>query len=288
MKPSTWLIGGAVVVGAVLLFIPTAEAQAAQKPSPAPGGARPMSDAELRVIRHVLAAESGGKYSAINANTDGAGVSLGLLQWSQAGGGLAELLDAWQRAEPQLLAGYLGGSTAKVLEVARARSLDPVDGVPLWSGVWLARWKAALADPSLRRVQDELVRGGVHMRAAVKAAGVLGVKSERGLALLFDRAVQQGPARVATAAAAVRERMGDTTEYHLLVIVANELVEPFRRKAAPVGSKPGRLTWKQVGDEWHLHSGAVDLYATSRRRVDAILQDDGFDVPTSSPPAVVT
>lgn len=240
-----------------------------------------LEASKRRIVRHILAAESGGRYTAINANTDGAGVSVGLLQWSQAGGGLSELLEAWLRAEPDRLATHLGPDVSTLLAVARQRSLAPVRGEVLWSPAWLDRWRRALSDEALQAVQDALVVSGVHMRAAVQAAQVLNLRSERGLALLFDRAVQQGPSKAKQIAEAVRARLPAADEQQTLYATADAFVEPFRRTTAPDTNQTGRLQWKPVGDRWHLHSGSIDLYATARRRVNTILVDPAFDQPSA-------
>jgi hypothetical protein len=36
------------------------------------------------------------------------------------------------------------------------------------------------------------------------------------------------------------------------------------------------LVWKQVGGEWHLHAGGVDLYEDVRRRRREILMDESL------------
>lgn len=263
------LIGG-LSFGVVALLLASSSAQAATST-----GVRPMSDRERAVVRHVLQAESGGKYTAINANADGAGISVGLLQWSQQGGGLAELLEAWTAAHPGLVEHYLGASHAQVLAVARRRSLDPVDGSVLWSSTWLPRWRAALADRHLQAVQEMVVVNGSHMRGAISAARTLNTSSSRALALLFDRAVQQGPDRVRRAAQTVAARMPATaTELERLRAVADELVERFARSTDPGPQPAGRLQWRLAGPGvWHLYSGDFDLYRTARGRADAILND---------------
>lgn len=259
------MVIGAVLIGGVAL--------AAVMSSPT-SRRRPMSDLERRIARLVLRAESGGRYTAINPHQDGAGISVGLLQWSQQGGGLAELLRAWRDADAVRLRAHLGPQLDEVIARADARSLEPVGGHLLWSAPWLARWKAALADPIFQQVQDELVVRGSHMRGAVAAARVLGTTSPRGLALLFDRAVQQGTGAVQAAAARVAAKWPTGTEDQRLRAVADDLVERFRRSSDP-GPQPegARLHWRRVGSEWHKFSGDFDLYRTARSRADAILTD---------------
>jgi hypothetical protein len=269
-KASPWVWAGAgvglAVFGVALLAPGTAQAAQAGR------GAAMITDMGRRIVRHVLASESGGRYTAINKNTDGAGISVGLIQWSQAGGGLAGLLDAMLADAPDRVRLYLGASTDAVVEVARAKSLAPVEGQVLWSEHWLPRWRALLGDTVLQATQDRVVMSGEHMRGAVDAARTLGLSSVRALTLLFDRAVQQGPGRVRSVASRVAA-LGLGSEAAVLKAVSDGLVEPFRRETYPGAGSSSRLTWQQVGNRWHLHSGSIDLYATARGRVDAILAD---------------
>lgn len=166
------------------------------------------ADWRKRVVASTLAYEGGGRYDAMNLNGDGAGLSVGRIQWSQGGGGLTELLEAWAAADPQRFVSYFGPASAQlrgqVASSSRATRLLPVDGAVLWSEPWVSRFRAALRDTSFQRVQDQLLEHGRYMQGALAAARILGgVPTERGFALLFDRSVQQGPDALASAARAV-------------------------------------------------------------------------------------
>ena len=46
----------------------------------------------------------------------------------------------------------------------------------------------------------------------------------------------------------------------------------YRRTSAPTEPYPNpRLEWRQVGNEWHVFAGKVDLYADITRRVQSVL-----------------
>ena len=51
----------------------------------------PSMDLASKVIDYVSRGESGGKYTAQNRNADGAGLSFGILQWTQRSGSLGQI-----------------------------------------------------------------------------------------------------------------------------------------------------------------------------------------------------
>jgi len=69
-----------------------------------------------------------------------------------------------------------------------------VAGAYLWQEPWKSRFIAAGNDPVFKAVQDDLVLYGKYMKGALDAAVAIGggAPTERGLSMLFDRAVQQG------------------------------------------------------------------------------------------------
>jgi hypothetical protein len=238
------------------------------------------------VVDHVLVSESSRRYDAINANIDGAGISVGLIQWSQVGGGLTELLEHWNYYLRERALEHFGAAWDQVRTIARAKSKAPVGGAQLWEEPWLSRFRAALRDPELQRAQRTLIAQGQYMQGAKEAAIVLGTQSIRALALFLDRAVQQGQGRVLSVARELAEdavRLADD-EPELLARFADAMVERFRLAAGPPpASTSSRLQWKAVDGEWHLFSGAMNLYTSSRRRVDAILADPKLsDAPSTA------
>lgn len=199
-------------------------------------------DTLQRIARNTVQLESRSDPGAINPSSDGAGVSLGLLQWSQKGGGLHELLTRWYRDAPDALGAALGPRWFDVLDVARRAALDPVDGAPLWQEPWLSRWRVALADPRLVALQRQLVIDGSHMRAAVRAAQAMGLTTHRGWSIVFDRTVQQGAGRVQRAAKTVG-RTGTEGErlqrfIDILAPQAGRWANDVRRRTAAILATP--------------------------------------------------
>lgn len=235
----------------------------------------------VRVLAAVSAHEGG--YGSCNPNTDGAGLSYGILQWTQASGNLGRLLAAMAQADPAQLAQSFGPAARELLAVTQADTsaarLGPVGGVLLWREPWLGRFRAAGQVPVFQQVQDRLALQGEHMQAALAVAQQLGVPTERALALFFDTAVQQGPhgaRRVAERVVAALQAQGaHAVEYGaLLSAYAAQAAAPFRRQSPPSSS---RYTWKPAADgTWHAWVGSVDLYADITRRRGALLVHPGL------------
>lgn len=145
--------------------------------------------------------ESRGRFDAMNVNQDGNGLSVGLISWAQGPGGLSELLEAWAARDVNRFNRIFGASAYQLRAAAKSTSRDvrmaPVGGVVLWREPWLSRFREALADPVFQQVQVDLVQNGSYMGGALSAASTLGgTPTERGLAWLYDTAVQQGTGAV--------------------------------------------------------------------------------------------
>lgn len=144
-------------------------------------------------------------FSSINANSDNSGLSFGLINWSQRGGGLYELLAGMYTMAPAAFGRVFGPGYRTLLQRAREKSLEPVEGALLWEEPWLSRFRSAALDPDLRKVQTDLALYGSYMQAASDAMVTMGLRSERALGVVFDRAVQQGPGRTRRIAQAVAQ-----------------------------------------------------------------------------------
>src|SRR5262249_35907017 len=125
---------------------------------------------------------------------DGQGLSLGLLQWNIGTGSLQPLL---QELDDATLDSVFGSDAAAVramlgesrtVQLAWARSLNNESNkiIEPWAGYF---GKLA-ADPAFQRIQLRHVRP--KLESAARHAHELGLKSERGLVLMFDCATQHG------------------------------------------------------------------------------------------------
>ena len=231
-----------------------------------------------RVIERV--SEHEGRYDSLNRNTDGAGLSFGILQWAQKTGDLGKLLAAMYGADAEAFRRIFGRAWLELLEAARKGELGPVDGAVLWREPWTSRFREAGAWPAFQAVQRRLAEEGAHFQAAVQVSQILGVATERSMALFFDTAVQQGAGAAVRVAGQVKDRFarqGRTTVPYdeLLRAFAQRSADrtrTFREPTRPPRSK--HLHWEKVGNAWHLFARTIDLYKGIHRRRFAILADE--------------
>lgn len=166
---------------------------------------------KVRLLRIVARADSGAEgYGAVAIEDDGsgpAGLSWGLLLFSQCGGSLGRVLrNAAAREQrgdaPSTGAGSLASVFGEALP-ALLRTTDPertpdptarlapVDGHVLWEEPWLARFRAAGALPQIQAAQHEEAVVEIVDRILPIARG-LGLVTPRQLALVLDRAIHMG------------------------------------------------------------------------------------------------
>ena len=224
-----------------------------------------------RVSRHE------GGFDALNLNSDGAGLSFGMLQWAQEPGSLGVLLQAMYRADPARFQATFGPAHRELVKVTLQGSLAPVGGALLWKQPWVDRFTQAGRDPVFQAVQRRLAVDGPYFKAALECSRILGIRTERSLALFMDAAVQQG-AGFATRLAAKVARVHPPTAGDLatLRVFAEQCGAPFIRRTPPEGphAKAPRLQWHQVGpSEWHVRAGAFDLYTNVMKRRMGIVED---------------
>lgn len=270
MSRLAWLAALGAAAG-TLALVATGEGGHVSTP---PRGRRHRMDWVERVIAAVSRHEGG--YASQNRNTDRAGLSFGIIQWSQRTGELGKLLARMQAADPELFAATFGPEWRTLLETTKRGSLDPVGGAVLWAEPWTSRFRRAGGEPVFQAVQRRLARDGEHFRAAEQTARALGVTTERALALFYDTAVQQGPGRARRVADELlsawksqgRERVGYA---ELLAAYAQKAADAARRRSAPTKAPSAHLAWRRVGDEWHLFAGEIDLYANIKKRRDGIV-----------------
>lgn len=286
MKPP-WLpiaagVGAMALIAAVI---------GASKPVEVDGHGQPhrrkLMDIADRAIAWVTRTESGGNYGAQNKNLDGAGLSYGLLQWTQRSGNLGKLLLVMQRRDEPAFARIFAPDAALLIATTTAADEAKRMSLRLWEAPWTARFTAAGLHAPFHEAQDAAARASEHWQGAVDVAGVLGVSTERAMVLFFDRAVQQGPVAVVRVAQKLKADLIGTGKpsvpyLDLLRAFSARCALPFRH-----ATRPAELTttsgkeWRLVGTEWHLFAGTFDLYATIVQRTGKILTDpslsDGMD-----------
>jgi hypothetical protein len=241
-----------------------------------------------KVITRTSAREGG--YDAINPNTDGAGLSFGILQWTQSTGNLGKLLTAMWATDSATFERIFGPSSRTLIDTLRAGGVRSVGGAYPWQEPWASRFRAAGRTPIFQRVQDELAKVDPHMQAALDVAQRLNVMTERSMAIFFDTAVQQGPNGAKSIAEAARTALlarGSTAVPYgdVLRVYVEKCLDRVRRRTPPTEDTPG--TWRQVGNEWHRFARDIDLFKAVYGRRTALLTDPLLgDTPISTSPAV--
>lgn len=241
-----------------------------------------------KVITRTSAREGG--YDAINPNTDGAGLSFGILQWTQSTGNLGKLLTAMWATDSSTFERVFGPSSRTLIDTLRAGGVRSVGGAYPWQEPWASRFRTAGRTPVFQRVQDEMAKVDPHMQAALDVAKRLNVMTERSMAIFFDTAVQQGPNGAKSIAEAARTallaRGSNAVPYtDVLRVYVDKCLDRVRRRTPPTEETPG--TWRQVGNEWHRFARDIDLFKAVYGRRTALLTDPLLgDTPISTSPAV--
>ena len=252
-----------------------------------------------------------GTYWSVQAHKDGVGVSWGILQWTQAGGGLATILEAVNQAVPGALAAAWGGAAGAVLATVRARSLArvewpgdaqfPAGAYSLWTGPFLRGWVTLGKMTPVQAVQRQVAEQGEHMKGAIELARMFNLRTERALVLFFNRTVHQGvagatgPARKLLAWYAEDPTRRPAAPLHVLGQYAWFCASKFRRTSTPdpvgewvqvTGAEPELAllddgTVKLISDPivaptWHLWKGGksyFDLWNIIINRSGKILEN---------------
>lgn len=157
-----------------------------------------LSNEEIyRIIREVAKADSGeALYSAVS--TDQAnqfGLAFGVVLFTQHSGRLGRVLQLMQGRDAATFAEIFGPESETLLAAANAATpeerLQPVGGEPLWSATWVEKFRRAGEVPAFQAAQNEEAIEGL-FRPMLKTADRLGLISDRGLAMAYDRVVVRG------------------------------------------------------------------------------------------------
>jgi hypothetical protein len=176
---------------------------------------------QVRILRLIAREFESGPdgYSAINADGEfkglfpnhpaigrwHVGLSWGFVQFTQDSGALGQVLSAMHQRDAAAFRRTFGDGSDQLLSVTnapgptsrqrppRGARVQPVGGQDLWDEPWLARFRAAGAHPPFQAAQNE-VAARIYIEPIRSFARALGLDSQRALAMVVDRAVQQGPA----------------------------------------------------------------------------------------------
>jgi hypothetical protein len=147
--------------------------------------------------------ETSGRFSRLNLNTDGCGVSFGLLQWSQRAGRLHELFAACSIRETEEWRRIMGAGASDLLEYtakpnggvdAHGAAVNPA--FELTREPWKSRLQALGASAAIQRVQLNLAQQSYENLLRQLRRELPVAASERLVAFLLDLMNQFGPSRV--------------------------------------------------------------------------------------------
>ncbi len=156
-----------------------------------------------RLVSLTAQFEAAGCFTAINKNTDKAGLSFGLIQWAQKPGRLAELLRAFCAADGARFTAIFGGGDAELAKALLAHTAKPRGGTNssgatvdarfnLVAEPWLKRFLAAGRERVFQRVQMDLAVAAYRVSFERIRLFAPQVRSERAFAFLLDLANQHG------------------------------------------------------------------------------------------------
>ena len=179
-------------------------------------------------------------YTGLTGNFDGQGWSWGLLSWAAGQGTLQPLIKAMHDAGPETFqrcctVGVAGRGVVDLSPDLLAWCEMPTDEGVLWAAGrcypsgnkeplphWVAVFKNLGEIPGFQAIQRQ--HGASYMASAHRMAGILGFKTERGLALCFDIAVQDGSIKPA-ALAAYQKTDAESPEEGRLIALANAVAD---------------------------------------------------------------
>jgi len=118
-----------------------------------------------KIVSVVAQMEGAGKFSALNLNTDKAGLSFGLIQWAQKPGRLTEILQAFSKASQNDYVRIFGGGDANLaaqlivhtqkfkggIDPATGQTTDPA--FDLINDPWVSRFRQAALFKPFQQVQ---------------------------------------------------------------------------------------------------------------------------------------
>ena len=187
-----------------------------------------------RILSIVAQMEGAGQFAALNLNTDGAGLSFGLIQWAQKPGRLSEILSAFSQAQEDEFTGIFGAGDSRLAQslIAHTRKsnggVDPSTGesndptFDLVQEPWVGRFRQAARSRTFQSVQVQTALAAFSRSRDRLKQVAPALQSERGIAFMLDLANQFGDGGASNIYRAV-QRDG-MPEADLLAAMAKESV----------------------------------------------------------------
>lgn len=193
----------------------------------------------LQIVSITAQFEGAGRFTAINKNTDRAGLSFGAIQWAQKPGRLNELLRAYQAAASPVFVQIFGEGDAALAAGLIEHTAPPGCGVDsqghttdprfdLTSETWVSRFLAAGRNRPLQTVQVNTALDAFRKSLARLRSFAPQIQSQRGVAFMLDVANQHGDGGAQSIFKAVVSP--GLSEPELLEAVEQESVARVRRQ----------------------------------------------------------
>jgi hypothetical protein len=192
-------------------------------------------DGLAKILSVVAQMEGAGKFSALNPNTDKAGLSFGLIQWAQKPGRLAEILNAFNAASAADFVRILGDGDAGVASglIAHTKQasggIDPATGLTtdpafdLVNEPWVSRFRAAALFVPFQQVQVQTALNDFRGSLTQIDGYAPQLNTERAVGFMLDLANQFGNGGAHSIFQAVNQAGMPISD--LLQAMANESVE---------------------------------------------------------------
>jgi len=157
-----------------------------------------------KILSVVAQMEGAGKFSALNLNTDKAGLSFGLIQWAQKPGRLAEILNAFFAASAADFVRILGAGDADVASGLIAHTQQAGGGIDAATGQttdaafdlvndpWVSRFRAAALWVPFQQVQVQTALNDFRSSLTQIEQYAPQLNSERAVGFMLDLANQFG------------------------------------------------------------------------------------------------
>ncbi len=209
-----------------------------------------LSPAEEKALRITNYFETGNRgalgFERLAGNFDGQGISFGVMQWNIGSGTLQPLLLELARKHPDRFDAVFGPHAAPLRALlergVKAEQLRWAVSIDAGGRAVVEPWKTYFqrlgADPAFQAVQLRRIR--TEMDQAIALARKYGLRTERGLAFMFDVVTQHGPGwdRVKGRGSEIerrrseeeRRRGGPLGERELLLLIAAVIAESVNPK----------------------------------------------------------
>ena len=183
----------------------------------------------------LTAAFEGHGFSLAQGNFDGAGITWGIIGFTLQGGELGRIIKQIEADHPGMVEDAFGDSAAQLLQILDKPSAEQIrfaDSISLGpqkavlAEPWLSGFRRFGEKPEVQQVQLSIADRN-YFEPALATAGRFGLKTELGIALVFDIHVQNGGIR-AVAAQQVEDTLAahpSDREQDVRVAIANAVAD---------------------------------------------------------------